>query len=952
MPSYTLEIEALGVYSSDIPTLEVWAEGALDSSYAINSAGTSISVVINYGGSLPTSLEFRFNDALPEGGRTIEIQSVKINDKYVNVGNYLSRDSLTNGGAASVVDVAGSDFIFDASEPVAGDFLPATQTFTTGADTFRDTNGTTDQAFDMLAGRDVAYLGSGNDAVNGGAGDDIIRGGGGNDLLYGEGDSDRLFGEDGDDTIYGGDGNDWLYGNDGNDELHGGAGNDRIFGHAGDDVMTGGLGDDVLLGGNGNNYIYGDAGNDRLSGGNDVDTLDGGDDDDIIYGGGGDDFLNGGNGNDVLVGNTGADIINGDDGDDIIYVMTNDFAAGEAIYGGAGTDELVLTHASTVDFTTGIIDGIETLTGSNGDQNVTMSILQFFSFTTIDYGGGTDSQTVSIAGTYDVTSLTAPTVSNLESASLIFSNGIDDLTISGTQLDAFTTGASTFNTLGGNDILNITSTSVNLNAYGSNDGSLLGLENISASGAATDTFITMSGQSEAFTITGSSFNDTLTGGSAADTINGGDGDDILTGLTGTDIINGGNGNDTILGGDGDDTLNGGDGDDTIYGATIIGESGVVTGSTASSTSWNTVTFSSTILNPVVKMSALSTNSDPFSVRVRNVTETGFEWQIDEWDYLDGVSATETLSWLAVEAGTHTLDNGVTIQAGTVSVTNGNFSNVTFGSAFSSTPIVVSQVMSYNDTDAANNRNRNVTTTGFQTRLQEEKAGDDVHGTETMGWIAIEQSGSPASGFYVSETAQVVTHNNTNISFPTSFSNTPVFVHDMQTFSGGDPSYSAANNITTSGATVYVQEEASNGSNNNHPAQERIGYFALNEGLLTAANGGDNTFRGGAGVDTLFGGDGMDIFIFEAANAYADNDILADFSAGEGDALDISDLIIGAFSGSITDYVFFDDSSGTDTVVQVDGNGLTGGSNFQAIATINGITGLDENTLYSNGNIIV
>jgi len=30
------------------------------------------------------------------------------------------------------------------------------------------------------------------------------------------------------------------------------------------------------------------------------------------------------------------------------------------------------------------------------------------------------------------------------------------------------------------------------------------------------------------------------------------------------------------------------------------------------------------------------DADPMTMRVRNVTDTGFEWQIDEWDYLDGV----------------------------------------------------------------------------------------------------------------------------------------------------------------------------------------------------------------------------------------------------------------------------------------------------------------------------
>ncbi len=80
-------------------------------------------------------------------------------------------------------------------------------------------------------------------------------------------------------------------------------------------------------------------------------------------------------------------------------------------------------------------------------------------------------------------------------------------------------------------------------------------------------------------------------------------------------------------------------------------------------------------------------------------------------------------------------------------------------------------------------------------------------------------------------------------------------------------------------------------------------------------------------------------------------MIENFALGtDGDAIDISDLLFG-FSGPITDYVNFVDSGGN-TIVQVDTNGTTGGANFQDVATINGITGLDELSLFTDGNIIV
>lgn len=954
MPSYTLEIEAFGIYTTNMPSLEIWEDGVLSSTHLISASGSSILVTINYPGSLPTSLSFTFNDGFAANSRTIEIQSVKINDRYVNTGNYLSSDSLVKN-ATSTVDVPSIDFIFNNSaDPAASEFtVGATRVFTAGNDTVYDWNGVVDEVFNMLGGADYASLGSGNDKVSGGAGNDTLRGGAGNDLLFGDTGNDRLYGGDGNDTLYGGDGNDRIHGHAGDDEIHGGIGDDRINGHADDDIITGGAGNDKLNGGSGNDFLYGDDDNDQLIGGAGNDTLDGGDGNDVVYGGAGTDQINGGDGLDILSGGTGADIISGDDGDDTIYISSGDFVAGEIIRGGAGTDELILTNAMTVDFTTGVLETLEIMTGGDLNQNVTLSISQFLEFTTIDYGLGTDAQTISIGGVNDVTAFTATTVSNLESSTLVATAGIDNLTITGNQFDSMTSGVATLNFLGGADILNITSTSASLNAYGLVNGDLSGLETISASGAGSSVEISMSGQTEAFTITGGSSADTLTGGSSADVINGGNGDNILTGLGGNDTITGGSGNDTILGGDGDDTLVGGAGDDTIYGATIIGESGVETVVQTNSTTWHTVTFSAAILSPVVKMSNMTNNDgDYYVVRVRDLTETGFEWQIDEFDYLDGSRIlAEDISWIAIAEGTHTLDNGLVVQAGRTTATNEGFTTITYNAAFGSAPVVMTQVISDNDSAAVGTRNTNRTATNFQIQMLEEEASDGVHATEDIGWIAIDNGGAVGTGFLVGETGNSVTHNVTTVNFGSAFSNTPVVVHDQQTRDGGDTSYSQADGITTSTARFFIGEEQSANAEINH-ISEVVGYYALNEGLLTSANGGDNTFTGGAGLDTLYGGDGLDTFIFESASAFVDRDILADFSTGEGDVLDISDLIIGAFSGTITDYVNFDDSSGTDTIVQVDANGLTGGSTFLDISIINGITGLDEATLYANGNIVV
>ena len=115
-----------------------------------------------------------------------------------------------------------------------------------------------------------------------------------------------------------------------------------------------------------------------------------------------------------------------------------------------------------------------------------------------------------------------------------------------------------------------------------------------------------------------------------------------------------------------------------------------------------------------------------------------------------------------------------------------------------------------------------------------------------------------------------------------------------------------------------------------------------------------SLAGGYGADTLYGGAGIDTFIFEAASAYNDVDQIIDFVTGSGgDLLDISDLLTGFVDGvsDISDFVQFT-TSGGDTIVSIDANGVTDGQSFTGIAQINDVTGLEEATLYGNGQIIV
>ncbi|TMJ13708.1 MAG: calcium-binding protein, partial [Alphaproteobacteria bacterium] len=103
----------------------------------------------------------------------------------------------------------------------------------------------------------------------------------------------------------------------------------------------------------------------------------------------------------------------------------------------------------------------------------------------------------------------------------------------------------TFNTLGGNDIID---------ARGGND--------IVNGGAGNDV---IDGGLGSDTLNGEGDDDTIHGNDDGDTISGGDGNDTLFGDAGTDNLHGNNGVDSIDGGAGGDTVDGDSGADVLHG---------------------------------------------------------------------------------------------------------------------------------------------------------------------------------------------------------------------------------------------------------------------------------------------------------------------------------------------------------------------------------------------------
>ena len=221
---------------------------------------------------------------------------------------------------------------------------------------------------------------------------------------------------------------------------------------------------------------------DILIGSSSADTINGNEGKDVLIGNGGADTLNGGAGADLLVGGAGADDINGDAGNDLIYLANGEFGSGETIDGGADTDTIVLTDATTIDFSTGTLTAVEELVGSSGNDTVTTTATQWASFSSIDLGGGTNVLNVVASGS--ISALGAVALSNVTTGNLTGTSGTDTVTLTGAQLDAILVGSGTVNLAGGSgDTINLTSTSADLNTLGATDASIQGVEALSAATA-------------------------------------------------------------------------------------------------------------------------------------------------------------------------------------------------------------------------------------------------------------------------------------------------------------------------------------------------------------------------------------------------------------------------------------------------------------------------------------
>ena len=613
--------------------------------------------------------------------------------------------------------------------------------------------------------------------------------------------------------------------------------------------------------------------------------------------------------NDTLLGLAGSDLIYGNGGADSIFGGAND----DYLYGGDDND---------------VIDGgagDDTITGDAG--NDTASYLNAASAISVNLATAT-AQNTGGAGTD-----TLATIENL-----IGSAYNDTLTGDGSA-NVIEGGA-------GNDAINGAGGTDTVSYAGAGSAVTVNLATATAQntvGAGTDTLTSMENLlASAYndTITGSSGNNVIDGGAGNDTLDGSGGTDTvsyasasaavtaslalgsaqntigagtdtlsnfenLTGSSFGDVLTGSAGNNTIAGGDGDDIVEGGAGNDIMTGGNGIdtvsfaNAGSATTFNLGTTASQNTVSSGSDTVSGFENILGSIYNDTLTGNSSANVIEGGAGN-----DTLDGSGGTDTVTYLhaasAVTFNLATTSAQNTGGAGTDTVSN--FENVT-GSA-------------YNDTLTGSSGNNVI----------EGGAGNDTidaaGGTDTASYA---NAGSGVTVSLANGSAQ-------------------------NTGGAGTDTLSNFESLTGSGFADTLTGSTGNNTITGGDGNDTI-YGNSGTDTLRGGNGND-TLSGQAGTDTLYGESGADIFAFEVASAFANQDTIADFSIGDGDALDIAALLVGwnPTQSAIDDFVTFT-TSGANTTVSVDRDGTAGTYSVQAIASLSNITGLDADDLLSHGQLL-
>ena len=262
----------------------------------------------------------------------------------------------------------------------------------------------------------------------------------------------------------------------------------------------------------------------------------------------------------------------------------------------------------------------------------------------------------------------------------------------------------------------------------------------------------------------------------------------------------------------------------------VGEVGSLSTDQPAADEWHAVDLNDSYSAPVAFAQVMTYNgSDPCHVRLRNVGSDGFEFKIEEWDYLDGAHDRERIGYVVLEAGTHDLAGGGPVEVGTTSGDD-SWTGVGFGADLGAEPALLARCQSFDGSDEVVTRSRNVSADGADLRLQEEEGSDGSHTSETIGYAALTRRTADVTAGTVRATDEWRRAGLSGVP-----STDPVVLSSVESFDGGNTVGVRLRNVGGNGTELLLEEETSADDETSH-VPEDVGLFATATGPIRDTDG--------------------------------------------------------------------------------------------------------------------
>ncbi len=860
------------------------------------------------------------------------------NDTDVDIGATRTIASVTSGTNGTVSLNAAGNVVFT---PTAG--FAGTATFTYTVSDGSATSAPIGVTVDVAGRPDTLSGGSGSDTLSGDAGKDTLRGMGGGDTLFGGVDDDRLEGGAGNDTLNGGAGVDVMYGGTGTDVYIVDNVNDVVIDSrtlyaqnlvtgavAGWNIDTGSLGTQTAMTRPGTGWLW--AGNADFNGDGRADNL----------------FRNATTGENLVwyIGANGAQ--NGSAYLSIATVDPSWSIAGVGDFNGDGKTDILWRNGGAGLTSLWTMDGVTAtattmLSGQNGAQWQVAGVGDFNGDGKADilWRNPTSGQT-SVWLMNGTTATATPTLSANAPAGWTV-GAVGDFTGDGKADIAWRTSS------GGTELWQMdgaTRTAVTTPAsalpasdwrvvgMGTTNSALLEVDRVESSvsytiGEGFDQLL-LTGSS-AINGTGNAANNVVTGNSAANTLYGMAGNDSLFGGLGLDVLYGGAGNDTLDGGADVDTMFGGVGNDVYIvdnagdvafegaatATNVLYAQNMVTGAVAG---WSIDAGSAGSQTAMMRPGAswlwagnADFNGDGRADNLFRHVTTGenLVWYLDASGARTGSAnlsiATVDPSWSIAGVGDFNGDGRTDILwrndgAGLTSLWTMNGVTATSTTLLSiqvGEPWQVAGVGDFNGDGRADILWRDPSsglTSVWQMNGATATATTLLSASAPVGWEV-----GAVGDFTGDGRADIAWRTNSGATelWQMNGATRTAVTTPSWTLPGGDWNVVGKGQVTT----VSLDRVESSVSYTIGDGLEQLlltGSSAIN-GTGNAANNviignsAANTLTGGAGTDTLTGGGGADVFAYGAGDG---SDVITDFSAAQGDKIDLTGVTFQSASGSI------------------------------------------------------